>query len=342
VKRSLILILSLSLTACPESNHNPPDAGPGAADPHKSTVVVDPATPVIANNGSNATVITTVKSADGTPLSGLQVDIALSRPDGGQEVSTVMTQSDGTASRMFGRGTVEVDTVTATVQGTPPVELADHPTITFIAGPAYGVHLLNQPPATVKAGENITPGLQVMTVDENGNPSSSPSLMVSVRLVHNSSNGVLTGGDPVATVDGGVSFDMLQIDKPQSGYSLRAEVNSGPGAGAADETQLFDVVVGDPSQLTSTLIANPVNVIADGVAQTTLTVTLRDLGNNPIPAQAIALSVSGTGNTLGVDGGVSDTSGVFTTTLSSTVPEMKTVTANAAGVAIQTQVTFIP
>jgi adhesin/invasin len=100
--------------------------------------------------------------------------------------------------------------------------------------------------------------------------------------------------------------------------------------------------VGDPSPLTSTLLAMPVNVIADGTSQTTLTVTLRDLGNNPVSGQAITLSVSGTGNTLGADGGTSDATGAFSTTLSSTVPEMKTVTANAAGVSLQTQVTFIP
>jgi adhesin/invasin len=319
-----------------------PDGGQSVVDPKKSSVVVSPTTPIVADGSPSASITVTVKGADGSPMSNVPVEIDVSTPDGGQNVLTGTTMPDGTATKLYGTNLVQVATVSAIVKTTPSVTLDDHPTITFIAGPAIGITIVGQPPATVKAGQIMTPGIRIITTDQSGNPSADPSLLVSLRLVHNSSNGVMTGGDATQTVDGGVSFNMLTIDKPQVGYSIRAEVNSGPGSGAADETHLFDVTVGDPSMVTSTLIAMPVNVVADGTSQTTLTVTLRDLGTNPVPGQAIALSVSGTGNTLGADGGVSDATGAFSTTLSSTVAEMKTVTATAAGVSLQTQVTFIP
>lgn len=182
----------------------------------------------------------------------------------------------------------------------------------------------------------MTPPVKVSVLDRGGNLTTE-NVSVSVRLVR-SNSGTLTGGAAVMTVNGVATFDALSVNRPQVGRALRAEMSNG----AAAESALFDITPGDVSAATSTLLGAPVNVVADGVAVSTLTVTARDLGGNVLPAQPVSLTVSGTGNTVGALTGVTDASGVFTTTLASTVAETKTVAATVGGVRLMTTVTFFP
>ncbi len=309
-------------------------------DPQQSTVTVDPAGPLVADNSAMAQVHVTVKDTGGKPVAQVPVAVALSG-DGGQVTQVPSTQNDGTTSATVSSSVAEVKTITVTA-GSPPVTLASMPTLTFVAGLPSGVFFDVQPPASVKAGEVIAPAVHLQVVDVHGNLAPTPPTSVALRLVWDSTGGTLTGGDLTDSVDGGLTFAALTINRPQAGYALRAEVMTGPASGAADESQKFDVTVGDVAQATSSLTASPVNVVADGSSTTTLTVTLMDLGLNPVSGQSIALSVTGTGNTLGATSGTSDATGTFSTTLASTVNEVKTVTATAGAVQLTTQVTFIP
>ena len=58
---------------------------------------------------------------------------------------------------------------------------------------------------------------------------------------------------------------------------------------------------GAPSATTSTLVASPGSVTADGVSTTTLTVTVEDAHGNLVPNAAVTLSSSGTGDVFGSD-----------------------------------------
>src|ERR1035437_947480 len=97
--------------------------------------------------------------------------------------------------------------------------------------------------------------------------------------------------------------------------------------GSVHETTSVTFSPGAASAATSTLVASPGAVTADGVATTTLTVTVEDAQGNIIPGAAVSLSGSGSGNTFGTISGTTNASGVFTTTLASTLAQTETITA---------------
>ncbi len=310
--------------------------GSVAVDPLRSSVTVDRASGVA--DGVDAVVVgVTVRDAKGNPVQGVDVSFS-SSGTGNSELPGFRTQRDGRAEVRLHSTVAEGKTVTvsASLEG-KGVELNDKPTVSFRAGPAAAVRFVQQPTRT-QAGQPITPPVSLRTFDMYGNAAVDPPLSVTLRLVR-SSGGSLGGDVTQLSRDGGVTFAGLLINRVQTGYALRAELQNG----GAVESMQFDVVAGPPAQGTSSVAASPVNVQADNVATTTVTVTVKDVGGNPLGAQAVSLAVSGTGNTLGSSSGMTDGAGVFSTTLRSSVAELKTVTATVAGLSpLTTQVTFIP
>jgi hypothetical protein len=99
---------------------------------------------------------------------------------------------------------------------------------------------------------------------------------------------------------------------------------------------------GPPSASRSTIAASTSGVTANGVATTTLTVTVEDANGNAVAGTAVTLSASGSGNIFGAISGTTDANGVFTTTLASTLAQSETITASEGSVQEQTSVTFVP
>jgi invasin-like protein/Big-like domain-containing protein/calcineurin-like phosphoesterase family protein len=102
------------------------------------------------------------------------------------------------------------------------------------------------------------------------------------------------------------------------------------------------VTAGAADAGTSTLGVNPAS-ISVGTGSSTITVTVKDAFSNPVSGSTVVLAATGSGNTVG-GGGLTNVSGVATGSLSSTVAEVKTVSATADGIPItQTQnVTVTP
>ena len=99
------------------------------------------------------------------------------------------------------------------------------------------------------------------------------------------------------------------------------------------------------SAANSTVAVSPSSLMADGIAAATVTITARDSANIPlpgIPAGAVAVSVTGTGNTLTQPALATDANGQTTATLKSTTAEVKTISVTISGTAITSQpgVTF--
>jgi len=76
----------------------------------------------------------------------------------------------------------------------------------------------------------------------------------------------------------------------------------------------------------STVVAAPLSLTANGVATTTVTITVRDALGNPLVNRPVGLQVSGTGNII-IQPAPTDGSGVTTGTLRATVAEQKAITA---------------
>src|SRR5450631_2064142 len=98
--------------------------------------------------------------------------------------------------------------------------------------------------------------------------------------------------------------------------------------------------MGQPSVQTSMLLASPTPVTANGTNYTTLIVTVEDANGNAVSGSAVTLSASGSDNTFGAISGTTNSSGVFTTTLASTLAQTEIVTATEGSVQETTPVTF--
>lgn len=214
----------------------------------------------------------------------------------------------------------------------PDLEGATSAAFTIVAGePAEATTTLTaQPTALVADGTSAT--VLILTArDALGNP-------VPGQAVHFTASGtenMFTPADASATSDTGEATVALSSTHAEAkmvtatvgGFSLTANVTFKAGA---------------PVAATSTFSASPASVVADGAATSTLTVTLHDANNNPIPGAAVSFSSSGTANAFSVTTGTTDASGVLNTTLSSTKAEAKTVTATVGSLSLTTSVTFTP
>lgn len=337
--RVLRIAFLATLFLCSCSNMPPPgpdagaDAGAPKIDLSRSTFTVGSTADVVANGNTQLTFKATIRDAEGQPA---QAQVTFTATGSNNQISfPPFTDQNGEVSGFITSTRAEQKQLTASLEIDGAMVSFPAITVNFVAGPADHFVFATQP-STTKAGAVMTPPVTLTVLDSHENVAKDP-FAVSVRLVR-SNSGTLTGGGPVTSVNGVVTFDMLSVNRPQVGRALRAEAANG----AAVESDLFDIILGDFSSATSTFVATPPNSIADGTSVVTLTFTARDTGGNTLANQPVSLMITGTGNTLGATSGMTDVNGVFTTSLTSTVPETKTVTATVSSVPMQLMVTFIP
>lgn len=82
-------------------------------------------------------------------------------------------------------------------------------------------------PSTARAGNIITPAIQVTVRDSLGSPAAAFTSAITISVAFNPVGGNLTGTRSVTPVNGIASFGDLVIDKSGAGYVLQA---SAPGA----------------------------------------------------------------------------------------------------------------
>jgi hypothetical protein len=244
--------------------------------------------------------------------------------------SNVLTQPSGpTGANGVATGTLSstlagARIVSATIDGTG-IDQTD--TVTVAAGlPSSQAFLV--PPTSMTVGTIMTPAVQVEIRDQFGNRVTSANNGVVLSFGTNAGGGILTGGSATAS-SGVATFASLGIDKTGTGYTLKSTVG-----GFADVlSAAFNVTSGVVSAAQSTVVTAPASITA-GSGSSTITVTAKDAGGFPVVGATVALSATGTGNTVTQPSAPTNGSGVATGTLSSTVAESKTVTATANGVTI--------
>ena len=107
-----------------------------------------------------------------------------------------------------------------------------------------------------------------------------------------------------------------------------------PSIVAAETTGGQDFVSIDTAALlpasSASVATLPATLCANGLAQTTLTLKWADVRGGPLTGQNVSLAVSGSNNSLSACSGVTNGAGAFVTSLTSTTPEVKTITASLA------------
>ena len=163
---------------------------------------------------------------------------------------------------------------------------------------------------TARAGQRITPPVQVGIVDSVGNPIAGVDSAVAITLGANPGGARLSGTDTVAAVNGVATFADLHIDRPASGYTLTA---TGAGLPAITSAE-FAVDPGPPDTLRFT--TQPGGAMADSAIKPPVQVAAFDsLGNaatNFTGAVRLTLGNGTSGATLSGGGPVNAVAGVAT------------------------------
>ncbi len=187
-------------------------------------------------------------------------------------------------------------------------------------------------PSGGQANTTLAP-VQVTAYDQFHNVATGFVANVNLAITGGTPGAVLTGGS-VAATSGVATFSNLSINLAGNGYMLAA-TSSGL---AGSTSNAFNILSGAVSATNSTVNANPTS-IAINSGTSTITVTAKDGGGNPIQGATVFLTATGTGNNLTQPATVTNAQGAATGTLSSSVAETKTVTATVSSVTITQQAT---
>ena len=203
----------------------------------------------------------------------------------------------------------------------------------FTINPAPPIQLTwtRQPTTTqvLARVDSAAGGVQVTVQDSVGNTVNATN-SITVALFDNPTGAILGGTKTRSAVAGVATFDDLTVNKVGT-YTMIANATGLSN----DVSASFDIVSGPVSASQSTVSAAPTTITAsNGSSTSTITITARDAGSNPIQGATVVLSATGSGNTLTQPIGTTNASGVATGTLSSTNAAAKVVSATINTVAI--------
>lgn len=296
---------------------------PGSVSVDQSTLGASPGT-IQAGNGTSAITLT-AKDAHGNPVSGVTVVLAATGTGNALVQPAGVTNANGVATGSLGSSVAETKTVSATINGTAVTQTA---TVTVTPASVSGSQSsVGVDQALITAGS----GLATITVtvrNSNGDPVSGATVVLASTGTQNSL--VQPSGPTDAT---GVATGTLSSNKAE----LKTISATADGV-AITQTTAVTVTAGAVSGATSTVSAAPTS-IAPGSETSTIRVTAKDGFGNPVSGATIVLAATGSENSLTQPAATTNSIGVASGTLSSTVSEDKTVSGAANGVAIAQTVT---
>lgn len=291
------------------------------AAPTTTTITSDLPDPSAA--GDPVTVQFTVTSAAGTPTGTVTVQ------DGSDTCSGTLTDGRGSCDiRLTNTGS---RTLTASYAGASGFAASSATEPHIVTAPPQPVLAIStQPASSATAGIALNPQPVIQLRAASGADLATAGVAVSVAIA--TGGGTLSGATTVSTDgQGRAAFTDLAITGDPGTRTL---VFTAPGYGSATSgdiaVQAAPPVPPDASQ--STVTVNPASVAIG--ATSTITVTVRDAGGNPLGGRSVTVDASGTNNTITGSPATTGADGVATFGFSSTTAESKTVTASSDGVTL--------
>ena len=245
----------------------------------------------------------------------------------------------GTTSEPVAAGVAVFPTLTISRPGTGYTVVATTGALSVTSGPfavtgasSTKLVLATAPSASGQSGVALAQQPVVQLEDSSGTTVAQSGVVVSVAIA-SGPTGTISGATATTDASGKASFSGLAIVGPAGAYTLRF---SAPGVAAVTSGSIaLSAGGGSVSATQSTVSVAPGAITAStGSSASTITVTAKDAGGNPISGATVTLAATGTGNTLTQPMGPTNASGVATGRVSATVAEGKTVSATIAGVAI--------
>ena len=276
-----------------------------------STVAAIPIT--VGNDGvSTATITVTLKDSSNNPAAGKTVTLASSRG----ATDTILPASG--ISDTNGAVTFTVKSTTAgsaiftATDATDGIVIAQTATVTFAAGAPDPTHsTVGASPTSVTANGVATSIVTVTLLTRTNAPVSGKT----VTLASNrGATDTISAASGSSSASGLVTFTV----KSTTAGSAIFTATDGTDVMVVAQTATVSFVPTSVSATNSLVTASPASVVADGVASTTISVTLRDAFNNPISGKTVTLASSRpTQDTISAASGASTTSGLVTFTVTS-------------------------
>jgi hypothetical protein len=295
---------------------------PGPTD--ATTSIVDPVDGTCVANGSDGELITvTLLDALGNPVPGHDVTlvavgapagVTISAPSGSSTTAGIVTFTvRSTVS--YGAPGVEFE-ATDTTAGTT---INDTALVIFGSGSTSSTTSTVAPADGTAVADGAETELITVTLrDVNSNPIAGHN--VSLVAVGAPAGVAISAPSGASDADGHVTFTVTStVTHAAPGVEFRAtDMTDGI---TITGTALVVFTAGSTSAANSTVDAAPTQVAADGVAASTVTVTLRDGLNNPVPNHNVSLAATGSpaGVVISAPSGPSDANGVVTFTVTSTM-----------------------
>ncbi|MDF1662008.1 MAG: Ig-like domain-containing protein [Planctomycetota bacterium] len=298
------------------------------ADAATSTVTANPTNNIFNTGTDTSTITVTARDSSNAIIANRQVTISATGTGNTIGQATGMTNASGVFTTTLASTVAGTKTVSATVDniGTA-VTLNNMPTVDFIAvppGPDAALSTVTANPTTnLFANGTDVSNITVTVVDAASRPLANQA----VSLTATGSSNTFTNATGTTNASGVFTATLSSTDA--GAKTITATIN--PGAAQvvlnATPTVTFAVVpLGAPDPNNSTLTANPLNgIFANGTDISTVTVTVRDGNNTILPTTAVTFSATGGGTTFANASGTTNASGIFTTTVTATVPGMKTI-----------------
>ncbi|HET9708168.1 MAG TPA: Ig-like domain-containing protein [Gemmatimonadales bacterium] len=319
--------LTATTTSLPSGTSTSFAVGPATPSATVSTLTVSPTTIISSTGSSAATITATVRDAYGNPVPGVNVTVAATGSGDNLIQPAAPTNAAGVALASLS-ATISESKIVSAKAGTLSLAQTDTVTVTPANG---GALFFTVQPSAAGAGAAIAPAVEVTAKDPFGNVSTGFTGMVTLAIANNPGGGTLGGTLAKPAVAGVAQFNDLRIDKSAAGYVLSA-VATGMTTGTSAP---FNINPGAVSATQSTVGAAPTSITAStGSSATTITVTVRDALGNPVPGVTVALAATGSGNALTQPSGQTSAAGVASGILSSTVSEVKIISATAGPVAL--------
>ncbi len=298
-----------------------------------STVTASPTT--VASDGITASTITvTLKDSTSAPVDGRTVTLASDRPS----TDTILPASgvsngSGVVTFSVKSATSGAAVLTATdTSDSPNVVVTQTATVTFISDAVSAANsTVTADPTTVAADGTTTSTITVTLKNADSNPLSGKA----VTLAKTSGPGSPTITTIAGTTDGsGVAT--FTVKSTTAGADVFTATETEDSVVIA-QTATVTFTVGGVSAGTSTVVAAPAIVPADGIAVSTVTITLLDSNSNPVADKTVTLVSSRLADdAISAASGLSSASGVVTFTVKSATPGDSVFTATGDSVALGT------
>jgi adhesin/invasin len=283
---------------------------PSAASTSTSTIVGS--SPAAANGFHASNITITIRDAFSNPRSGDTVSF-IATNTGGSNVygACTTTNSSGIATCQLKSNQAETKTLSITA----PVNMAGG-TVNFLPAPSTTYSSITGAGPVVANGSN-SGSIQITLKDDAQNPLAG----LTPTFVATNTENKNTHGACTPTNASGISTCSLKSTKAE----LKTLTITSPMNNFSGGTIQF---VAGPAVAASSSIIGSSPVVADDVATSTVSITLKDTNQNPLIGTVPTFSASGTLNTLGTCSST-DNGGLSTCTLRSRKAESKTLSVTS-------------